>query len=275
MHESLYGAIRSYPVFVALAIAVGAVVSLRSAHLAGVALRSYLGLQMALVLAGVFGAKLYSIWERAWILQPMSWELTHGYRYPGGLIAVALLAVSLGPRLWRGGSIGQLADFASIGTAFAMATVRIGCLLAGCCFGTVCTLPWGLRFPQGSTPWKEQLSDGLILATAPQSLPVHPLPVYFLLLSLGTGILLLWLSRRRTYPGQVCLTYLAVHESGKGLLELLRYHFVWHLPVTSLAVGAVAGLALLIRVRFGIPALTVHPVLPENRGPATVTRSLQ
>ena len=66
---------------------------------------------------------------------------------------------------------------------------RIGCLLYGCCLGTLCA-PWMARFcpryPPGTEAYTQQIRDGVIPLSAQLSLPAHPLPVYFALASLGT-----------------------------------------------------------------------------------------
>jgi phosphatidylglycerol:prolipoprotein diacylglycerol transferase len=46
-----------------------------------------------------------------------------------------------------------------------LAIGRIGCLMNGCCYGGPCSVdyPMGLRFPAGSTPYMEQLTEGSLL----------------------------------------------------------------------------------------------------------------
>jgi prolipoprotein diacylglyceryltransferase len=145
------------------------------------------------------------------------------------------------------------------GAAFALAVLRINCLVAGCCAGRISQLPWALRFPAGSPPWYAQTLAGRIPFDAAASLPVHPLQVYFLLLALALGILALWWLARRAYDGQLVLLFLALHEGGKALLEPLRQPPVPQLEVVSAAVAVAASLTLLAvwaraRVRAGLEA---------------------
>ena len=265
MREHLLGHVHSYSVFLAFAVFIGVLISFRSARASGLGLRDYLLFQASISTAALFGAKLWSLAERGWSLQPLGWELGNGYRYPGGLLAAAAVLVVLGWSRHFRLSIALLADIAAPGTAFAMATIRVGCFLAGCCYGTLCTLPWCLSFPRGSDPWRAQVMYGLIPSSASQSLPVHPLQIYFLLLSLGVGIYLLRMERRKSFDGQVFLAFLVLHESGKFLLEFFRHEQLWHLQVGSLA-AALAGAAVLIVCRLrSTPRTSNRPVFPATK----------
>lgn len=75
----------------------------------------------------------------------------------------------------------------TLGLVALIAIGRWGCLLNGCCFGTLTDLPWGVRYGVGSSPHFLHQALGLLPDGAAQSLPVHPYPAYE---SLG---LLLWL----------------------------------------------------------------------------------
>ena len=69
-----------------------------------------------------------------------------------------------------------MCDVAAPAVAIGAAVGRIGCFLNGCCHGSVCDLPWAVRFPAGSHAWVRQLNAGLVPAGDPLSLPVHPDP---------------------------------------------------------------------------------------------------
>lgn len=75
----------------------------------------------------------------------------------------------------------------TLGLVALIAIGRWGCLLNGCCFGTVTDLPWGVHYGAGSSPHFLHQSLGLLADGSPRSLSVHPYPAYE---SLG---LLLWL----------------------------------------------------------------------------------
>ncbi|MHC4090373.1 MAG: prolipoprotein diacylglyceryl transferase [Planctomycetota bacterium] len=71
----------------------------------------------------------------------------------------------------------------------AMGIGRLGCLMAGCCWGAVCTtevgdksLPWAIRFPYGSQAYIQQWVDGQLtvpnelLWISPQTKASRPIP---------------------------------------------------------------------------------------------------
>ena len=84
---------------------------------------------------------------------------------------------------------------------------RIGCLLNGCCYGRVCSLPWAIRFPSGHP------TGGL---------PVHPTEIYDALNNLILYLLLAWLFRRKKFDGQIFATYLIGYTVTRTIMEYLR-----------------------------------------------------
>ncbi|MEO8753201.1 MAG: prolipoprotein diacylglyceryl transferase family protein, partial [Casimicrobiaceae bacterium] len=95
------------------------------------------------------------------------------------------------------------------------------------------------------------------------SLPVHPLPLYFMLLHLGLGCFLLWFRRRQTYDGQIALLGLLIGQGGKALLETFRQPIpnalALHLGAVEAAIAVTAGIALVVAARRGAPIRTPVP----------------
>ncbi len=56
-------------------------------------------------------------------------------------------------RAGRTGSIREVRRRGHPGGVCRYRVGRMGCLMNGCCFGDACSLPWAIRFPQGSLPW--------------------------------------------------------------------------------------------------------------------------
>src|SRR5215813_8931930 len=170
---------RAYPLFVAAAVVVGVAMSFRGARRAGLSARRGLLFQLLLAGATLLGAKLWHVWEQGELATlTLSQALSgDGFRYPGGLLAALLVLPLARPLL--GTPIPVLADAIAPAIALAMAVVRVGCLLQGCCFGSVTSLPWGIRFPANSPAWNAHLERGWIGLDSAASLPVHPLQVYF------------------------------------------------------------------------------------------------
>jgi prolipoprotein diacylglyceryltransferase len=74
----------------------------------------------------------------------------------GCLPALVLLAAWKRREAWR------YADAIGPSLLLALALAKVGCLLAGCCFGRPCNSVWGLPYPYGSLPYTRHLRKGWI-----------------------------------------------------------------------------------------------------------------
>ncbi len=172
-----------------------------------------------------------------------------------GGMAAAVLALA-GLRRWLGFGR-QATDAFALPLLLGLAVQGVGCLLAGCCYGTLLGTGLGLAvsYPAGTEPWAAQVAQGLLPATAARSLPVHAAPLYQLILCLAVAGLLLAgrraLARR---PGLALPLALGLFALGRCALESVRAPLgdvlgagLWHgfKPVQwGLAAAALALLAL-------------------------------
>jgi phosphatidylglycerol:prolipoprotein diacylglycerol transferase len=174
------------------------------------------------LLGALFGAKVFAILQfanvrdlwRAFFL----WE--RGLVFYGGLIG-AIVATIIYLRLtktfdWR------IADAVAPYVALGEAIGRIGCFLNGCCWGKVCSVPWGVRFPVRSHAYLNHVDEGLILKSAESSLPVYPTQLY-MTLGLVVVCLLLRMSLRRSPPTMgVAIQYLGLYGIVRFTVEFFR-----------------------------------------------------
>ena len=117
----------------------------------------------------------------------------------------------------------KAADMAGFAIPLGLGFGRMGCLMAGCCFGATCDLPWAVSFPWRSAASEEQFRDHLLASPRMWSLPVHPTQIYESAASLAiAGVCLLWVHGRKRYDGQVFAAFLALYAVARFLLEMLR-----------------------------------------------------
>ena len=174
------------------------------------------GLVITCVLGGFGGAKiLYLLTEWKWVAQdPVYYlqNLTDGFVVYGGIIG-GIFAGFLYCKI-RGLRFLEYFDLVMPSIALAQAFGRMGCFLAGCCYGKETSFPLHVVFTQS--------------AYAPNGVPLIPTEIYSCLLNLLNYALLLYLSRdkrssrRHGASGQIAAFYLINYSAGRFVMEFFR-----------------------------------------------------
>jgi phosphatidylglycerol---prolipoprotein diacylglyceryl transferase len=144
-----------------------------------------------------------------------------GLTYYGGFLGATAAAVVLLRRdrfpFWKA------ADMAGFAIPMGLAFGRMGCLLAGCCFGAPTKLPWGLSFPPRSPASEAQAKEHLLMSARQWSEPVHPTQIYESAASLLVAFVCLYVVHpRKRYDGQVFAAFLALYAGARFVVEILR-----------------------------------------------------
>lgn len=149
-------------------------------------------------------------WARFW---------AGGLTYFGGFVGAAAVAYPLLRRdkfpFWKA------ADIAGAAVPTGLAFGRVGCLLAGCCFGAPSDLPWSVQFPDGS-PSDDALRRAAF-PNAPATLHVHPTQLYESLASLAVAAVCVFVVLpRKRYDGQVMTAFLVLYSVARFIIEIWR-----------------------------------------------------
>ena len=161
--------IRGYGVMLVVAIFSAVALAMRRARQANIDPDTMISLSMALVLAGIAGARIFFVVQHWRQFQKETLRET----------ALAMLSFSEGGLVVYGSLIGgafalwwfirkhrlpglAFADLAAPSVLLGMGLGRIGCFFTGCCFGGACDLPWAVTFPWASPPHVDQAERGEI-----------------------------------------------------------------------------------------------------------------
>ncbi|MBX3025424.1 prolipoprotein diacylglyceryl transferase [bacterium] len=266
MHPQVFGAVSVYFLAWAAAAVVGVATALRRATVVSLPLgRSFVAL-ICVVLAILLGSRLLYLAEASWFpaddyVPPSVRGALHGFRIPGGILALALTL----PLICRvlGLPWTRFGDRVIPLVALAVVFIRLGCFMNGCCFGQVSSLPWAVRFPRGTWAFWYHATRGWVPPGAATSLPVQPLQLYFLGAAAFTFAVLLWLERRSPPLGMLQVAFFASFFLTTAVLEPLRENF---LTLNQLLAPVAAAGSILV----GVVIVVRHArlVSPPERGTA-------
>jgi len=218
--------LRAYGVMLAISFIVGIVLALRRARRAGLDTSMMSNVCLLILFSSIIGSRALHVWEHSGSYQGQAvralsiWE--GGLSMLGGVvlaIVVSFLYVKA-----RGVSFRRVADVVVPSLALGLFLTRLGCFMNGCCFGTVCDLPWAVRFPPISAAGQQFPGT-----------PIHPTQLYGALTGLVILALLLLAERHQRPAGYLAGMFFVLYAIGRFLVEFVR----WHEP--ALVATTVAG----------------------------------
>jgi phosphatidylglycerol:prolipoprotein diacylglycerol transferase len=132
--------------------------------------------------------------------------ISNGFIVYGGLIGGVLTAVAY----LRAKKIPFLPyfDLAAPSMAIAQAVGRLGCLIAGCCYGRETDSRFGMMFPHSGF--------------APQGVKLIPTQLISSIGNFAIMFALLWYARRKPKTGRVGALYILLYAVGRFFIEYLR-----------------------------------------------------
>ena len=194
------------------------------------------------VAASLVGAKIF-LWIWDFIQSPAyyfhnSEKLWHWPQGSGGTFGALLGAVLFSFWYLKKFQLPfwPMGDTVAPGIAVAQSIMKLGCFMAGCCYGTECSLPWAVTFP-GKTVSR------------------HPTQIYEAVLYFLNFLFLLFVFKKRKFPGQVIALYIINFSALRFLIEYFRgdpgrkYLISGASPLTSLSYPQIICLAGIV---FGI-----------------------
>ena len=136
------------------------------------------------------------------------------------------------------------ADVLSPALALGHGFGRIGCFLAGCCYGRVCDAPWGAVY---GNEYAHELTG------VPLGVRVHPVQIYEAILNFANFLVLFLVLKKKRFQGQIFGLYVINYSVIRFITEYFRgdhsdktYLFQGSTPLLSMSfsqVYCVLGLA--------------------------------
>ena len=202
----------TYGFFLAVAFLSAIFMAGREAQRLGLPKGQFYDLCFYIIVAALVGSRLlFVILEpRAFLSHPLKlfalWE--GGLDFQGGMF-LALIVAFVYIR-YRGWSWRPTLDALALGAPLGQFFGRIGCFMAGCCFGTPTQVPWAVVFtdPTSLCPLR--------------GVQLHPSQLYEAFLALGVFGFLYWFRTRKRYNGQMVLIYLCLAGLVRFVVEFFR-----------------------------------------------------
>ena len=220
MHPVLFEAggltIYSYGVLLAASYLLGLQFALMRARSRGLPAQQVMDLGIWIIISALVGAKLLLLIVDFDQFTANPKDLLglarSGGVFYGGLIAAVIVALVYLRRhrmpLWT------TTDVFAPGIALGHVVGRMGCLLAGCCFGKPASVPWAITF-----------TDPLAMANVgtPLGIPLHPTQLYDAgAEALILAFLLVFERRGRAFPGRTFWTYMLLYGVTRFVVEFYR-----------------------------------------------------
>jgi phosphatidylglycerol:prolipoprotein diacylglycerol transferase len=215
------GLIPTYGVLVALAFLAALWIAGRLARQAGIPAEPVTNLGIYCALAGIAGAKLMMFLVDWPYYKQHPGEvfslatLRAGGVFYGGLLAAIAIAVWYMRRTRLPGL--ATADVFAPAIALGHGIGRIGCFMAGCCWGIACQRPWAVTFRD---PAAQELVG------VPLDQPLHPTQLYEAFAEFCIFGFLYWRFHKPHRKGAILAMYMLLYPFARFVVEFFRDHGV-------------------------------------------------
>lgn len=258
--------VHTYGLLLAIAFLSAIGLAVRRAKREGLDSQKIFDLCFYLVLGAIIGSRILFVVlnYRFYLDNPLQilklWE--GGLVYYGGMLGTLVVGIWYMRRhklpLWK------LADIMAPSVALGQAIGRLGCFMAGCCYGRQTDVAWAVTFSN-------------INCLAPIGIPLHPAQLYSSALALVVFLLLLLIYRYRKFMGQVFWSYVVLYSINRFILEFWRSDergfinlFTYTLSTSQLisCLAFIGGITMLLVLKKpgALPGLELRKLTTEVHG---------
>lgn len=243
--------LHTYGLFVAMGFLCALMVTMKLGRSEGIGPQQVMDMGFLLIVAALVGSRLlYVFMNFSYYLEnPLAvlkvWE--GGLVFSGGILGVLCAVFYLVKK--TGLSFWQIGDLWAPGVALGQGIGRIGCFMAGCCYGRPVEGGFGVVFTH-------------LESLAPRNIALYPTQIYASLLGVAIFVALYLLHKKKAFQGQVCLWFLILHSTARLFEERFRGDDRGMLWGTDVTVTQGVALALLAG---GITMLLIRKYRQERR----------
>lgn len=213
----------------------------RLARKDGIAPDAVVDISITLLVAGILGSKALMIVVDLFRGESLSRVFSLDTLRAGGAVHGGILLAATA-FFWRVRSLKlplrKTLDTLVAAVPLGQAIGRLGCIAAGCCFGTWCEMPWAIVFHNHEA---ERFGT-------PIDLPLHPVQLYFGISNLVILAILLRFRQYKKFSGQIAAMYFILEGVFRIVLETWRGDIdrgVW-LDISWLSTGRLTALIFIL-----------------------------
>ncbi|MBW1910351.1 MAG: prolipoprotein diacylglyceryl transferase [Deltaproteobacteria bacterium] len=203
--------IHTYGLFMAAGFFVGIIVTLKIGKLEGISPQQIMDMGFIIILSAIVGSRLLYVLLNITYYSHEPVEIFKMWRgglvFSGGIIGVIMAMFRYSER--RNLSLWKIGDLWAPAAAVGQAIGRIGCFMAGCCYGKPTDLKWGVVFTYPNS-------------LAPINISLHPTQIYSSILGFIIFFILLIIRSKKKFEGQVFLWFLILHSTARLAIERFR-----------------------------------------------------
>lgn len=222
---------KSYNLFMFIGAVLIIIISMWNIKEAGLSIRSSFLCFLSMIFGVVLGARMLNVlinWDYYMANKPGIFAInTAGFSLMGGLALAGIFALITSKALnidyWK------LGDAIAPGLGLGLISMRIGCLLNGCCYGLPSNLPWSIHFPYNSYAHKyyiskQDLSVGFSIFKLLASPSLHPTQIYEIIGSIVATIATIIIIKRKENNGVAILVFAIIFTLTRFINHFFRVH---------------------------------------------------
>jgi phosphatidylglycerol:prolipoprotein diacylglycerol transferase len=214
MYPDIFGFVKSYGLMLAISFGLGLWLSIHRGKKYDLSSETIMDLVFGVLVSSIIGVRLMFVLTHLGDFDP--WYRVF-YIWDGGLtlyggIGLATFTVWYMTKK-RGIPFLVIADIFSPGVILGIGLTRIGCFMAGCCFGSPTECGCGVTFPVGSTPFDQY-----------GGVPVFPSQLFGSAGGFLVFGLLLLLERFSNYRGATFGRFLLLYGVSRFTVDFFRYY---------------------------------------------------